>query len=100
MSTEMSLIFGDKCVMHTWKYTTRIQKISFSVHMEISSSSEVLRMAGWEEGEFVSSKSLDQLDEGNHRQGRGCVPGQTLFLCTPELTLTGTCKQGRHFMAP
>ena len=65
MSTEMSLIFGDKCVMHTWKYTTRIQKISFSVHMEISSSSEVLRMAGWEEGKFVSSRSLDQLDEGD-----------------------------------
>ena len=91
--------FGDKYLMHTWKYATRTQKFSFSVHMQISLSSELLRMAGWE-GEFVSSRSLDRLDEGDRSQGRGCVQGQSLFLCTSELTLTGTCKQGKYFLAP
>lgn len=86
--------------MHTWKYTTRTQKFSFSVHMEISSSSEVLRMAGWEGGEFVSSRSLDQLDEGDRSQRKRCVQGQSLFPCTPELMLTGTCKQGKYFLTP
>lgn len=98
--------FGDKCVCTNGNIQSEYRKLAslftWKPHLP-------LKCWGWQDGKRMillhiiresGSAGWRQLDEGNHSQGRGCVQGQSLFLCTPELTLTGTCKQGRHFMAP